>query len=687
MIIAVLVIGGLGMAAAVALGVAANIFRVEIDPLVLEIEEALPGANCGGCGYPGCSAAAEAIAQGVMPANGCVGGGPDVQIAVAAILGVEVRETEPEVAQVGCRYPVSRADIKFNYAGVTDCRAAVLLAGGPKECPVGCLGLGSCVKACPFDALSMGSDGLPVVDEEKCTGCGTCVRTCPVGIMQLTSVSNRILNEYTWDECTAPCQRRCPAGIDVPEQIRQTALGNYEQALIVIKERNPLPLICGRICPRPCESDCRRNLVDEPVAINYLKRFVADYERLSGQRYQPFKAPATGRKVALIGGGAQGLSAAYFLARLGHSPVIFESRPELGGLLRTAIPESRLPRDVLDWEIEGILEMGVEAETSKSFGRDFNLSQLFDQGFENVFLATGGWDALLTPGREITPAPALPGIYLLMPLTMAWAAGRDVDLGHHTALVGDGRETLDTARLCLSKGAARVTVFSFVSKKQMGVTDEELSRAEAEGITVLNEAVVTRLMGVGDCLTKLAYTQGRGEERIIEVETIITASGRLPEIIVSKIVPDQEEEGGEEEEQAVVPGAETRWETTMPYPRSIDRGHDMFFNGEPVSDYWITVEAIGAGRRAAASIHKLLFGEKAAAPENGIGFGPPLLDVDHLENLVAAKPHQDMPEAAPEQKLDPNHEVELGYSEETARIEASRCLNCGLICYYRTKYH
>ncbi|MDY6852209.1 MAG: RnfABCDGE type electron transport complex subunit B, partial [Thermodesulfobacteriota bacterium] len=503
MIIAALVIGGLGMAAAVALGVAANIFRVEIDPLVLEIEEALPGANCGGCGYPGCSAAAEAIAKGIMPANGCVGGGPDVQIAVAAILGVEIKETEPEVARVGCRYPVSRADIKFNYHGVTDCRAAVQLAGGPKECPVGCIGLGSCVKACPFDALSMGPDGLPVVDEKKCTGCGTCVRTCPVGIMQLTSVSNRILNEYTWDECTAPCQRRCPAGIDIPEQIRRTALGNYEQALIVIKERNPLPLICGRICPRPCESDCRRNLVDEPVAINYLKRFVADYERLSGQRYQPFKAPATGRKIALIGGGAQGLSAAYFLARLGHSPAIYESRPELGGLLRTAIPESRLPRDVLDWEIEGILEMGVEAETSKSFGRDINLSRLFDQGFENVFLATGGWDALLTPGHEIMPAPALPGIYLLMPLTMAWAAGRDVDLGSHTALVGDGREMLDTARLCLSKGAARVTVFSFVSKKQMGVTDEEVSQSEAEGITLLNETAVTRLMGVGDCLTEL----------------------------------------------------------------------------------------------------------------------------------------------------------------------------------------
>ncbi|MDY6852852.1 MAG: electron transporter RnfB, partial [Thermodesulfobacteriota bacterium] len=163
------------------------------------------------------------------------------------------------------------------------------------------------------------------------------------------------------------------------------------------------------------------------------------------------------------------------------------------------------------------------------------------------------------------------------------------------------------------------------------------------------------------------------------------AGGRLPEIIISRILPDREEDG--EQEEAVIPGAETRWETSMPYPRSVGRRHDMFFTDEPVSDYWTTVEAIGAGRRAAASIHKLLLGEKVAAPENGIGPGPPLLDVDHLENLIAAKPRQDMPEATPEQRLDPNQEIEQGYSEETARTEATRCLNCGLICYYRTKYH
>ncbi|MGD9125101.1 MAG: RnfABCDGE type electron transport complex subunit B, partial [Desulfarculaceae bacterium] len=424
MIVEALAIGGLGLAAALGLGVAARVFYVEVDPLVEAVEENLPGANCGGCGFPGCSGAAEAIASGKAPPSICVGGGPEVQAAVAAIMGVEITETEPQIAQVGCRYPVQRADVKYNYSGLNDCRSAVLMAGGPKECPVGCIGLGSCVKACPFDALSISPEGLPVVDEYKCTGCGTCVRTCPVGIMQLTSVSDRILAEYTTDECTAPCQRSCPAGINIPEQIRQTALGNYDMALMVIKERNPLPLVCGRICPHPCELACRRNLSDEPVAINPLKRFVSDHERSSGKRLMPYRAPATGRKVAVIGGGAEGLSAGWFLARLGHSPAIYEALPKLGGLLRTVIPPSRLPREVLDWEIEGILEMGVTANTGQALGKDFSIASLFDESYEAVLLATGGWDSMLLRSDTPDPAPGLPGLYLLLPLNLAWAMGQ-----------------------------------------------------------------------------------------------------------------------------------------------------------------------------------------------------------------------------------------------------------------------
>ena len=433
MIVEALAIGGLGLAAALGLGVAAKIFAVEVDPVVQAIEEALPGANCGGCGMAGCSSAAEAMAAGRIPPSACVGGGPEVQAEVAAILGMELKEAEPILAGVNCRYSTACADVKYEYQGLQDCRAAVLLFGGPKECPVGCLGLGTCVTNCPFGAIKIGPAGLPVVDATLCTGCGTCERVCPMGSAGLTSMTNRILGEYTADECTAPCQRTCPAGIDVARYIDLAAKGQYEHALAVIRERNPLPLICGRICPRPCEIACRRNLTDEPVAIDAIKRFLADYEMNSGKRYEQYKAPATDRKVAVIGGGAEGLTAAYFLARMGHSPALYEAEPELGGLLRTALPENRLPRDVLDWEIQGILDIGVEAHMGKALGRDFSLSSLFEDGNEAVIMAPGGWDTMTAGGRSPEEAVGLPGVHLLLALNMAWAMGRQVDLG------GNGR--------------------------------------------------------------------------------------------------------------------------------------------------------------------------------------------------------------------------------------------------------
>jgi ferredoxin len=250
---------------------------------------------------------------------------------IAAILGVSVEAKEPDIARPGCTYGVAEADTKFVYDGMNDCRAAVLLSGGMKVCSIGCLGLGTCARVCPFDAIRMGPQGLPVVDEVKCTGCGTCERVCPKNIINLSSVTRRILKEYTTDECTTPCQRACPAGINICEYIRQISKGEHHRAVQVIKERNPFPAVIGRICPRPCELECRRQYVDEPVAINFLKRYAADYEKQKGERILPYKAPPTGRRVAVVGGGVEGLSSAFFLARLGHESVVYEAAPKPGG--------------------------------------------------------------------------------------------------------------------------------------------------------------------------------------------------------------------------------------------------------------------------------------------------------------------------------------------------------------------
>ncbi len=690
MLAAGLAIGGLGLLAGVGLAMASKVFYVYVDPKVVELEEALPGANCGGCGLPGCSAAAQAIVLGQLAPNACVGGGPGVHVEVAEILGVEVELKEPEIAQIGCRYSVARADIKYLYEGVNDCRAAMLLNGGAKECPIGCIGLGSCIKVCPFGALSMGDDGLPLVHEDICTGCGTCVRTCPKGIISLTSVTNRILGEYTTDECTAPCQRACPAGINIPEQIRQTAMGNYLEALRVIKERNPLPLVCGRICPHPCEFECRRNLEDEPVAINYLKRFVADYERQSGQKLQLFKAPETGRRVAVVGGGAEGLTAACFLARLGHSPTIFEAMPKLGGLLRTVIPESRLPRDVLDWEIESILEMGVEAQTGKALGKDFTVASLLQEGYEAVALATGGWDTTLMRGQEPNLEQAAPGLYLLLPVSLAWAQGMNVPVGQRVVIAGGGELALDAAKKCMQSGAEQVTVLYSRSQKELGISDSELEQLSDQGISVYFRAAVSQFKGVDDKLTQLVFRQtaaGNGskggllasrrfKETPIGADTVIAASGRLPEMIFVKI--------------PALEGEETPllWQTISPYqqPQPV-RAEGIFSATQPMSDYRAAVEAIGAGRRAAASTNLFLIGKEVAPPPHMITEQTEVLDVDQVKELLPVGPRQQMVERPAAERIDPLLEVELGLTEEMVRQEAVRCLNCGLICYTRSRYH
>ncbi|MGM0643544.1 MAG: RnfABCDGE type electron transport complex subunit B, partial [Thermodesulfobacteriota bacterium] len=412
----VILMGGLGLMIGSALALASKVFYVYVDPKVEAIDEILPGANCGGCGFPGCTPNAEAIVEGKSGVDSCVAAGEDVAVAIAGIMGVTVSEKEPEIAAVDCHYSIDKTDIKYDYKGITDCRAANQLFGGMKLCKIGCLGLGTCVEACPFDAIEIGSDGLPKVDEEKCTACGTCVRACPKNIINLTSASRRIMVEYTEDNCVTPCQRACPAGIDVREYIRLAREGDYEGSVRKIMERNPFPTVIGRICPAFCEFECRRTLVDDPVAINNLKRFVCDYQIRKNKRVKPYKAPPSGKRVCVIGGGVEGLSAAYFCVRLGHEATVFDANANPGGLLRYAFPGYRLPGKIVDWDINGIQEAGVSIKTGLKAGHEVTVPGLLKDGYDAVFTATGGWDSRVTRGAVKGVSNVFPGGYLLIDL-------------------------------------------------------------------------------------------------------------------------------------------------------------------------------------------------------------------------------------------------------------------------------
>ena len=488
--------------------------------------------------------------------------GPEVAEAIAEIMGVKIEAKEPDIALPGCFFGVQDADTKYIYNGLDDCRAAALLGGGMKVCTIGCLGLGTCAKACPFNAIKMGPQGLPVVIEEKCTGCGTCERVCPKHIINLSSVTRRIMREYTSEECSTPCQRSCPAGINIREYIRQISLGNYHRAVQVIKERNPFPAVIGRICPRPCELDCRRNFIDEPVAINYLKRFAADFEKQSGKRVLPYKAPDSGRKLAVVGGGVQGLSTAFFTARLGHAVTVFEASSSLGGLLQSAIAKERLPEETLAWDIGGIHEMGVAAETGKTLGKDFSLSSLLNEGYEAVFLAAGGWDSRLARGAISEVESTLPGTYMMVDLLKFGSQkSTNISVTPDVVIYGGGKLALDSAKICKERGASKITILFREDWDNSPISEQDINDLGLDGLEIVHSAGINRLIGEAEDLVEVEYLiSGNLQKKVIPAQTLVIAAGRFPELVFVK--PALLNADGESDMPL---DSSLRWEGVQPY--------------------------------------------------------------------------------------------------------------------------
>ncbi|MFW5901421.1 MAG: RnfABCDGE type electron transport complex subunit B [Thermodesulfobacteriota bacterium] len=691
----ILMMGGLGLIIGTSLALASKVFYVYVDPKVAEIDDLLPGANCGGCGYPGCSANAEAIVAGESPPNSCVAGSEELAEQIAAALGLSIEAKEPDIALPGCTYGVGAAALKYRYQGLSKCQAAAMLYGGMKECQVGCLGLGSCADACPFDAIAMGKDNLPHVDENKCTGCGTCERVCPKHIITLSSVTRRILKEYTTEDCTTPCQRACPAGINISEYIRQIALGDYHKSVQVIKERNPFPTVIGRICPRPCETNCRRNLIDEPVAINYLKRFAADYEKESSSRIQPYKAPETNRQIAVIGGGVEGLSTAFFAARLGHAPAVYEAGDQLGGLLRSAIAQYRLPPEILDWDIEGVLGMGVTAHTGQVLGRDFTIASLLKKGYEAVFFAGGGWDSRLERIKDHPPEEALPGTYLLIDLMKTGLENHNrLKITSSVVLTDTGPLTDDAVAICRHLGAEHITLLFRESREKSPVDADVLDKLETEdGVALFFNTAADGLKGTDNWLeTVTTMDLNTGEEGEISAGTLFIESGRLPELIFTQPAAETEAEesvegagGPSDEETAASVTSSIQWIGLPPTknPAAGAGSVGLVSEADPVTDHSAAIRAIAAGRRSAAAIHKRMYGFPLDLPANVVGNDTIVQSVDHLEGVTSV-PRQIMPMCSISDVPDKCPEIEKGFNEDMARQEAARCLQCGLICYSET---
>lgn len=673
---------GIGAVCGSILSIASKIFYVYEDPRISEVEGHLAGANCGGCGYPGCSAAAVAVVEGKASPRVCLIAGPDSAPNVAAVMGVEAGTAEPLRSYNKC-HGGDRASNRYQYMGINSCRAVSALYGGKRECEVGCLGLGDCVKVCLFDAIKLGPDGYPVIDEVKCVGCGACEKICPKNVLKVKTMSERLLHFNLDDDCLAPCRQTCPAEIDIPQYISQIKNRDYEGAVHTIRERNPLLLSCGRVCPHPCETYCRRGIADEPVSINQLKRFAADFEMNSGRRLPIACAPDTGKRVAVVGAGPAGLSCAYFLKRLGHDVTIYEAMPEMGGMIRYGIPEYRLPKKTLQWEIDGILNLGVKSHTNVRLGVDFDIQSLLSDGFDAIFLGVGAWKdySLKVKGEDA------PGCYTGIDFLSRIGSGEKIPIGRKVVVIGGGNTAIDCVRTLVRRGAEKVYIVYRRTRKEMPANEVEIVAAEEEGIQFIFLAAPVRVLTDSDgnaaCLEYLKMELGEpdasgrrrpvpieGSETQIEIDMLITAIGQQPEIIFK--------EEGEQAETLEI----TRWNTIDADPETLQSSIPYIFTaGDSATGPSLVVDAIGGGRRAAKSIHQYLTGQEIKPPMKSLFKrhipGTIFESIEGIRKIPRVK----MPELPVAERIKSFDEVDQVIDEKEALSESDRCLFCGRICY------
>jgi NADPH-dependent glutamate synthase beta subunit-like oxidoreductase len=477
---------------------------------------------------------------------------------------------------------------------------------------------------------------------------------------------------------TPPCNHNCPAGEDIVGYLALIKEGKYKEAWELIKQENPFPGVCGRVCPHPCESECNREELGSAIAIHTLERFLADWAASQGLSVQASQRYDT--EVAVIGSGPAGLSCAYHLARRGYPVTVFEALPVAGGMMRVGIPEYRLPHQVLDREIADIEALGVQIKTGMRLGDNLWVSDLDD--YDAVFIAVGLSKSrkLNVPGEDA--GGVIPGLEFLKRMNL----GEEVQVGHRVAVIGGGNTAIDAARSTLRLGS-QVTILYRRSRAEMPAIAEEIEEALAEGIEIRYLTAPTELLTENGQVAGLKCVKmelgepdesGRrrpmpiaGSEYTIEVDTVISALGQEADLSFLETGS-----WGLEVERGRIVINETA-ATVRPA---------TFAGGDVATPFGTVTHAIGSGKRAALAIDKYLRGEELSGfppIDEAVRAAPRDIDptVVRFEDLNLAYFEElertEQPQMPIEVRVTGFEEVNLGFSEEEAQAEAERCFSCG----------
>jgi NADPH-dependent glutamate synthase beta subunit-like oxidoreductase/NAD-dependent dihydropyrimidine dehydrogenase PreA subunit len=566
-------------------------------------------------------------------------------------------------------------------------------------CGCSCLSLRSAEMFINTDMVR--SNYVSHIDIEKCVACGECVESCPVNALQLGqkicgktpivrparetprdndwgpenwNADYRYNRQDVVDSGTSPCKTNCPAHIGIQGYIKLASQGRYTEALELIKHENPFPAVCGRICPRRCESECTRGDIDDPVAIDEIKKFIADQDLNAHNRFVPKIKHAYGQKIAVVGAGPAGLSCAYYLAVEGYKVTVFEKQKVPGGMLTLGIPSFRLEKEVVHAEIDILKELGVEFKLGVEVGKELSLADLRKQGYAAFYLAIGAQASRKLNIEGEDAQGVIAGVDFLRSINL----GDDLKLSGKVIVIGGGNVAIDVARSTVRVGAESVAMVCLENREQMPALDEEIEEANAEGIVLHNswgpKRIVTkdgrvtgvefkRCVSVFDANGRFNPAYDETVTQMVEADFVLVSIGQA--IAWGTLLADS---------QAELNPNKTMKADALTYQSGQP---DVFVGGDAYTGPKFAIDAIAAGKQAAISIHRFVHPGQSLTIGRSKRVYQSLDKADLVLEGYDRLPRQKTVQLDAAKSKASFHDLRATFTADQVRQETARCLSCG----------